>query len=450
MAIGEMRSAEIPFQERAGASIYNMLRSINDWAAKRGDDSSIQGLGVGQLVELMTSGIMDSAKQAASGTPNVYYDATSENPLNWQAKAPAADLALMMAPQGKSAALLGVKRIPKMWQGTVSVRAGKPSDISKILDEGFTKGSSAGMPGASMSRDPLVSLVGFTDRRDPYTATQQAFGSPDPRLTNPGQVLAVDVHAKPEDVYNLPPDFKLGGVRPAHREAMLNLPNFMHHEAETVARIHNKRRAPTASPRMPTDEEARFLEKEAALQDKQHSMYMDLMGRPGIDPNTFKPMGSPPARSYTSAADMGRKYVGAVASMKGNTGHFDDMIENIARNVSAGPYDRFGYPEAQARVKDAILSAAGPEGQYLQAAANMFRDARRYKEELIAQLSKEKYAGARAGIEPRESIDSVMARTGGDLSNVGHPGLRQAWRDDVKAKQAFFDELYNSVFKMRK
>jgi hypothetical protein len=450
---GEMRSADIPWQEQAGAHIYNLLKPVNDWSKRRGADSGIQGLGIGALVEALTSGLMEPAQQAATGTPNVYYDATSENPLNWQAKPPLAELALtasdLVSPGTGSAALLGVKRIPKLWHGIVSTRTGIPSDMNKLIREGYRAGRSAEMSdaGASLSRDPMVSLIGFTDRLDEYAGPYQVPGSPDPRLTNPAQMLTADVHAKPEEVYNIPPDFLLGKVKPEPKGAMYNLPNFALHEAETFARVPKGKAAPSASPRNPTENEMRYLEKEARTYDKQHSIYADMMGRRNqVDPVTREWSEHPTARTYRDEADMGRKYVETIAAMRGNVGQFDHVVDNLARKIT--PLRDGGGYFGDERIRNAVMAAAGPEGQYLEAAANMLRDARRYKEELIYKLGKNR--GARAGIEPKESLDSVMARASGDLNSVGSPSLRQAWRDDVTARNAFYDELYNSVFKMKK
>jgi len=133
-------------------------------------------------------------------------------------------------PATQTSALMGVKRIPKLYH---SARGG-PEAIESIKEKGFTRGVSAEIktPGTSLSEDPYMSVKYFA----PGSADQ--FFPADTR-SHEDRYSTVAVEPKglrAQDVHNLPPSAYLSGDLPKDPQAFYRKPGAFYHEAETFAR----------------------------------------------------------------------------------------------------------------------------------------------------------------------------------------------------------------------
>lgn len=311
---GGFSAADLPWQERMAIWLYNNLRPVQDWAEER--KTGAQDLAA-PFVNWMMEPIIDPARRAAEGEPNVYADLSSESPMNWQVNPEAVDLAAAVAPAlpGAGRAVGAVAEMPGMilqdlaersiegipgvlrgigpkiyrrplWAGTQSLQTGEVADPGDLVSKGFTRGRSAelNIPGSSTSEDIMVSNVSFAPKVVPKEIqpvtldylNSLPLGEYVGRYGNPDALVAVRHTGDPNKVYNLPPDlFRLGYSPQGTPNAVIKKPGE-YQEAE----VFGKR---AYDPFHPSAGKALEDEQTMISEDELWDMFKDEMADNDVD-----------------------------------------------------------------------------------------------------------------------------------------------------------------------
>lgn len=239
----------------------------------------------------------------------------------------ASPIKLTPRPSPTREAWKGVKRHPAYYHG---VRSGSDEDFERIYKEGFTRGSSAelGLPGTSISEDPLVSYQHFTNPDKTPRARAQ-------------DVLAVEVDTPPSEVYNLSPEKYISGEVPSMEPGTVyKKPNAFYHEAETfgVREVPDYSENLEAKPKLPPftaddmrSNQYRHMKDQINVYDKFQSDISQLNHR-SYQLDTFKrqypdsPL--PPDLSKSFKPEI-QNVASAIRDLRGNRGTMHNVLMDI-------------------------------------------------------------------------------------------------------------------------
>ena len=363
-------------------------------------------------------------------------------------------------------AVRGVKRIGKTLHGLASAESGgdEVSSIKSVVDQGFTLGNNIEINrrGASTSGDPHMVLERYTEG------------------LRPSQMVVVDSTADPNKVWNIPPDFARAGIPLGVQDDVLSMPNqpltenelfygkplVRPEDLQDYLDFEKRAKELRASRNEAFDGPGYHDPEQRAIREAEYDILEKMQAMEDMSPVQLgKPRRVREAErgNIEGAKQRLQNWNANLKAAFHGTGRPDRTVRNLVTSLDAlrtagpggqpsrGAYNSNLYSVAAGLSNDSSLdlklqntfqkAAADPDSySALSLAADRYHQAVRN----INMINpKDAFAG-----KSREEIAAQVEEAGGDISNIGDPGYREAYRDLIEARDRFAEALHGFAFKV--